>query len=79
MNEILLVIITIALLVLPQFLMPVVKKSTSKYIKIVATVILLTLVWVFGNEGKWPVKIILSAIAMTALLKEYLSQKQSPS
>ena len=79
MNELVLLIIVITLLVLPSLLIKGSKKPLLSYIKMGSVFILLLLVWGLGNEGKWPVKIILSAIAITALFKEYMSLKKTPS
>jgi cell division protein FtsB len=76
MNEITLFIIVIIILILPQFLMRENKKPSVVYIRIISAIALLILVWVFGDEGKLSVKLILSALILTSLHKQFVSLKK---
>ena len=76
MNEAILLFMVITLLVLPAFFIKSAKKSLMSYIKIASVFILLLLIWLFDNEGKLSVKVILSALAITVLYREYLSLKK---
>jgi cellobiose-specific phosphotransferase system component IIC len=55
-----------------------IKKPLSGYIKIVSAIAFLAFIWFFGNEGKLSVKVILSAIMLTVLYREYMSFKKAP-
>ena len=77
MSEVIIIAVVIVLLLFPQFLIKRIKKPLSVYIKIVSAIAFLVLIWFFGDDGKWAVKVILSAVMLTVLYKEYLSIKKA--
>jgi hypothetical protein len=77
MNEAILFTTVVMTLLFAQFLINRIKKPLSHYLKIISAIALLILVWVFGDEAKLPVKVILTTIMLTVLYKEYLSIKKA--
>jgi O-antigen ligase len=76
MNEIILIIIFLAILFGLQLLISRIKKPLLFYIRISSAIALLLLVWLFGGDSDVSVRVILSAIALTSVYNGYLSVKQ---
>ena len=76
MNEIILVIIFLAILLGLPFLINRIKKPLVYYIRILFAIALLPLVWLFSEDGNIGLKIILSVLALTSLYRGYFSIKR---
>ncbi len=73
MSEIILVVIVLVILFGAQVLVNKIKRPLLHYIRIFAAIALILFVWIFGTEGSISVKVILSALVLTSLYKEYIS------
>ncbi len=70
MNELLLIILFIVLLIVPQFFInSTVQKKKALLIKIITGVLFLVFIWVFGYKDKINYELIISAVVITALIK----------
>lgn len=76
MNEAILFTAVVMILLFAQFSISRIKKPLSHYIKIISAIALLVLIWIFGNEGKLPVKVILTVLMLTALYRQFVSLKK---
>jgi chromate transport protein ChrA len=74
MNEILLLIGAIVLIIVLSTVITRVKNPLRFYIRIVAGTLLLAFVWL-SNEMKVPISIIVTAIVLYGLYKEYILLK----
>jgi hypothetical protein len=76
MNEIILIIIFLAILFGLQIVINQIKKPLVYYVRISSAIALVLLVWLFGGDNNIPVKVILSVLALTGLYNGYLSIKK---
>jgi hypothetical protein len=76
MNEIILLIIVVAIFIGVQFLMKGIKMPLLSYVRISAAILLLALVWLRNENGNIGPKIILSAIGLATFIKEYFSLRK---
>jgi hypothetical protein len=76
MNEILLVIIVVAIMVLTSLTLNRVKKPMQSYIRIGMAIALMVLVWLFSDIGNYPVKVILSLLVISNTVKEFVSLRK---
>ena len=74
MNEILLLIGAIVLIMVSSNVIPRIKNPLRIYVRIAAGTLLLAFVWL-SNEMKVPISIILTAIVLYGLYKEYMLLK----
>jgi hypothetical protein len=72
-TEILLIVVSIIILIGIHLLIKRVKRPYQNYIRIGSAVVLLLLAWVFKGDGGIGPKLILSAVAISSLYKEYLA------
>jgi hypothetical protein len=72
MNELLLVIIFVGILMASQFLSKTAKAPGARYLKIFFAVALLLLVWVFDQDGHDGPKLVLSALSLGVVFREFL-------
>ena len=77
MNEVLLLIVVIILLFGLQILLTRIKKPLSGYIKISASIGLLLLIWLFGNDSGIPIRVILSVLMLSNVYREFLSLQKT--
>lgn len=75
-SEIILIIIAIAIFAGIHFGLKKIKKPYQNYIRIGSAIALLLLAWVFGGDGGMSYKLILSAVAISSIYKEYLSLRK---
>ena len=68
MNEWLLIITVVALIIVAQLLLRLLKQPVVTYVRISFGVLLLGLVWAFGEQDQWPVKLILTAVVVGSLI-----------
>jgi hypothetical protein len=78
MNEIILFFAVAAVIIAAQFLMKGLEKPLLTYIRVFAAIGILILIWAFNAEGRLGVKIILSALMLSVLFKEYSNKKRQP-
>jgi hypothetical protein len=71
MNEIFLLIVVVGILFGLHFLINRIKKPKLQYLKILVAIALLLLIWIFDRNGHFGPKLILSAIALSVLFKEF--------
>jgi hypothetical protein len=71
MNEIILLIVFTVVLLGSQFLSKKIRKPNAHYIKIFTAILLMILIWLFDKNGHYGPKIILSALALSVVFKEY--------
>lgn len=64
MNEWIMMAVFVLVLLLPQFLRSRVKQPTLTYIQLTGAVLLLVLVWGFGDPDRWTSRLALTAIAI---------------
>jgi len=76
MNEIILVAVFLVILFGSQVLISRIKKPLLYYIRISSSIVLLLLVWLLAGNGNIPVKVMMSAIALTSVCNGYLSIKR---
>ena len=72
MNEFMLIIFFISLLISSYLMANLVKRPVSTYIRIAASVALLILVWFFADNAPFGPRIILSGIALTSIVREFI-------
>ena len=77
MTEILLLIVVVILLFGIQILLTRIKKPLSGYIKISASIGLLLLIWLFGNDSGIPIRVILSVLMLSNVYREFLSLQKT--
>ena len=78
MNEWLLVITVVVVIIVAQLLLRQLKQPVVTYVRIFFAVLLLGLVWGFGEQDQWGVKLILTAVVISSLittLKQYRKLK----
>lgn len=68
MNEWLLIITVVVLIIVAQLLLRLLKQPVVTYVRISFGVLLLGLVWAFGEQDQWPVKLILTAVVVGRLI-----------
>jgi len=73
MNELILFILVVAILIGSQFLVARIRKPLANYIGISAAIFLLLLVWLFSGHNNNGPRIVLSILAISTIVKEYLS------
>ena len=76
MNEVMLIVVVVVLIIGVQLLVARLKKPLLNYVKIIAAIGILILIWVFGGDSSFGPKLILSALALTTLWREYFSLKK---
>jgi hypothetical protein len=76
MNESILFLVVAVLLFSTQIAFRQVKKPMVFYVRILAALTLLLFVWIINKNSNLAPKILLSAIALTSLYKEYISAKK---
>lgn len=69
LNEILLIVAVMTVLIIPYLIMKRIKQPMNTYIRLISGLLLLVLVWFFGNENSVPIKIILTAIIVSGAIK----------
>ena len=72
MNEMLLLIVVIVLIFGIQILVKRINKPISCYVRISASIGLLLLIWLFGNDSGIPIRVILSVLALSNVYREFL-------
>jgi hypothetical protein len=77
MNEIIVVIVFVGILLGFQLLSKTSKRPRAHYLKIFTAVALLILVWVFDQDGHFGPKVVLSALALAVIFKEYFLLRKS--
>jgi hypothetical protein len=76
MNELTLFIVFAAILVAGYFLLKKVPRPVINYVKIGSSILLLVFVWwVWGGDGERAPKFILTALAISSLIKEFFALK----
>lgn len=71
-NQILIISVFITLLSL-QLILNRLKTPIANYVKIAVAAMLLVLIWFFGGDSSMGPRLILSGLALTSIIKEYLS------
>jgi ABC-type uncharacterized transport system fused permease/ATPase subunit len=74
-SELILIIVVIVIIVGLQVGLKRIKKPLQHYLKIIAAIGLLMLIWIFGEKNHIPMRIILSVITLASLYKEFLSMR----
>ena len=78
MEETILVVGIIVLFLFSYILIGRIKNPlTLLYVRILAVIAMLILIWVFGGESKIPIRVILSTIVLSSLYREYKIFKKS--
>jgi len=77
MNELVLFIVVASILLISQMLVSKFKKPMLHYIRISVSIALLVLVWFFSGDHHIPIKVVLSAISLTVLYREYINLKKA--
>lgn len=77
MNEIPLVIAVIVILIVSQLLLQHLRRPMIHYVRIVVGIFLLLLVWLVSGDGSKPIKVIVSAVVVTSVIREILLFKKS--
>ncbi|MEP7163217.1 MAG: hypothetical protein ABI741_00910 [Ferruginibacter sp.] len=72
MDEFILFTIVTVVLLGSQFLLRGIKEPTSNYIRISASAALLLLVWLSAHDGSIGIKILLSSLAISYAIKEFI-------
>ena len=75
MNEILLFIAVAIVLIASQFLVKRIKAPLLHYVRASNAIALLVLVWASNTDGRLSVKVILSALMLGVLFREYSTKK----
>ena len=68
MNEWLLVITVVVLIIVAQLVLRQLKQPVITYVQITCTVLLNVLIWGFGEQDKWPVNIIMTAVVAASFV-----------
>jgi hypothetical protein len=69
LNEILIIVAFIAVLVIPSLFLKRLRQPLNTYIKLTSGLLLLILVWFFGDEGSLPIKVIMTTIVVSSAIK----------
>lgn len=81
LNEILLILAVIVVLTISHFLLKKVKQPASTYIRLSAGVLLLILVWFFAPGSSIAIKVLMSTIVVSSLIKtinDYFNFQEIP-
>jgi hypothetical protein len=77
MNELLLFIVVAIIIFGGYFLLKKVPKPAINYLRIASSILLLVLVWwAWGGEGNKAPQFILTALAISSLIKEFFALKK---
>jgi disulfide bond formation protein DsbB len=76
MNELLLILVVAALLILSSIFLSRVKQPWKSYIRITSSVFLLVLVWGFAEPGNLAAKIVLTILAIYGLVKGIMEYRR---
>jgi hypothetical protein len=68
-NEILLIVVFIALLIIPSWLLKRIKQPLNTYIKLASGLLLLILIWFFADKGSLPLKGIMTIVVLSSAIK----------
>lgn len=71
MNGIFLVLAVAVLLLFAQVLLSRIKQPLLTCVNVIAALLLLVLVWSFGERDNWLPKIVLTAVAISGLIRTY--------
>ena len=75
MNELLLYIIVSVIIFGGYFLLKKVPNPAINYLRIASSILLLVLWWAWGGDGDQAPKFILTALAISSLIKEFFALK----
>ena len=76
MNQLLLFVVVAVIIFGGYFLLKKVPKPAINYIKIASSILLLVLIWwAWGSDGDRAPQFILTALAVSSLIKEFFSLK----
>ncbi len=79
LNEVLLFLAMIILILLPKYLLYKVSIPAQIYIKIIATLFLITLVWLGSDNSRWGIKTILTIVVLASVLKTVKENRKAVS
>ena len=77
MNEVLLLVAMVILLLLPNLLLKRVQQPTQLYIRIIAAIIFITLVWVFSDKEQWGWKLLMTIVVVGSVSKSIKENRKS--
>lgn len=69
LNEVLLLIAMVILLVIPKFFLQRISQPAQTYIKIIAALILILLVWLGADKEQWGWKLLLTIVVIASISK----------
>jgi hypothetical protein len=78
MNEIILVIVVVTLMLVIQVALKKMRKPILLWVRVVAALLLMILVWICSDKENIPVKALLSIVVLSSLYKEFFSKKLQP-
>jgi hypothetical protein len=68
-NEILLMVVFIALLIIPSWLLKRIKQPLNTYIKLASGLLLLILIWFFADKGSLSLKGLMTIVVVSSMIK----------
>ena len=69
LNEVLLLVAMVILLVIPKFFLQKIAEPAQTYIKIIAALILITMVWLGADKDQWGWKLVLTIVVVASVSK----------
>lgn len=75
-NEILLIIVVVMIFLGSKLVINQIKKPLLYYVKISAAIVLLVLVWVFGEKNDFYLKGLMSVIVLSSIFRDFFSLKK---
>ena len=79
MNEVLLLVAMVILLLLPNLLLKRVQQPTQLYIRIIAAIILIILVWLFADNDRLGIKLFLTIVVAGSVYKSWKENRKPAS
>ena len=78
LNEVLLLVAMVILLVVLKFFLQRISQPAQTYIKIIAALILITLVWLGADKEQWGWKLLLTIVVVASVSKSLKEHRKTP-